>query len=97
MKKVTLLLALTLMTASVAQAVEPVCDVTVCNRIHRFSLSIWSHIKDSMGEQCFQIRLPKSEAVPGKVLDSQSRWYQGSSMNFTKKSVTTVKSVGMCK
>jgi len=75
---------------------EPTCRVQVCNKIERFSLSIWSHMKDSMGETCFEASLPKSEAVAGKVLDSQSRWYQGRSINPTKKSVTRVKKVISC-
>ncbi|ADQ52891.1 hypothetical protein CL89_gp306 [Aeromonas phage PX29] len=40
--------------------------------------------------------LPKSEAIVDKVLDSESRWYQGSSINVTKRSVTRVKEVYSC-
>ncbi len=71
------------------------CDVTVCNKLERVTLSPWSMLKDSMGETCMPALLAKSDAVTGKVLDSSSRWYQGS-FNPTKKSVTRVKSVGAC-
>lgn len=74
---------------------EPLCEVKVCNKLERFTLDVWKHIKDSMGEQCFTIVMPKSEAVVGKVLSSESRWYQGS-FNPTKKSVTKVKEVYRC-
>lgn len=76
--------------------VEQICRVEVCNKISRFSLSPWSHIKDKMGETCFEVILPKSEAHEGNVLDSESRWYQGKSLNPTKKSVTKVKRVYEC-
>lgn len=89
--KLTLILLTTLLSA------EPMCTVKVCNKIERFSLSPWSHMKDSFGEQCFDTVMPKSQAVVGNVLSSDSRWYQGSSINPTKKSVTKVKEVGVCK
>jgi hypothetical protein len=89
-----LLMFILLFTYSSALASN--CNVTVCNRIHRFSLSIWSHMKDSMGETCFDVVLPKDQAVVGHVLSSDSRWYQGSSINPTKESVTTVKKVNSC-
>lgn len=75
---------------------EPMCRVQVCNKLERFSLSIWNHVKDSMGETCFDVVIPKSEAQQGKVLSSESRWYQGSSINPTKKSVTRVSQVYEC-
>ena len=78
-----------------AYAAEPMCEVQVCNKLERFSLSISRHLKDHFGETCFGTRMPKSEALPGKVLDSTSKWYQGS-VNLTKQSVTRIKSVGAC-
>lgn len=74
----------------------PLCKVQICNKIERFSLSIMSHIKDSMGETCASAIIPKEDAVVGKELNSESRWYQGSSINFTKKSVTRVSQVYEC-
>lgn len=72
------------------------CKVKVCNRIERFSLDIWSHVKDNMGEVCMNISMPKDQAVVGNELSSESRWWQGSSINPTKKSVTRVKEVLYC-
>lgn len=80
---------------SAAVQAESMCQVRVCNKLERFSLSISSHVKDYLGKTCFDIELPQSQAVPGKELDSKSKWYQGS-FNPTKKSVTRVDSVGAC-
>lgn len=71
------------------------CDVKVCNKLERFTLSPWSAIKDSIGEQCMPAILAKEDSVVGKILDSSSRWYQGS-FNPTKKSVTRVAEVKQC-
>lgn len=78
-----------------AAEVTKLCEVKICNKIERFSLDVFSHLKDSMAEQCFDVILPQSEAVVGKVLSSESRWYQGK-FNPTKKSVTKIKSIGHC-
>lgn len=80
--------------ASAASAKPPAgyCDVEVCNKLERFSLDPWSMLKDNLGEQCLPALLGKEDAVVGKILSSESRWYQGS-FNPTKKSVTRVKSV----
>lgn len=94
MKKILIVAAL-MVTPAIALAGE-VCQVTVCNKIERFSLDIFSHIKDSMGEQCYNIVIPKEDAVVDSVLAEDSRWYQGSSINPTKKSVTRVKAVIEC-
>lgn len=67
--------------------------VRICNKIERFSLSISAHIKDSWGESCFVTKIPAEDAVVGNVLSEESRWYQGSSINPTKKSVTRVTEV----
>lgn len=75
---------------------EPMCEVRVCNKISRFSLNIWSHVKDSLGEVCDTVVLPKSQSYVGNVLSSESRWWQGSSINPTKKSVTRVDQVLEC-
>lgn len=77
---------------STAHATE-LKTVRICNKIERFSLSIMSHIKDSMGESCFVTKIPAEDAVVGKVLSEESRWYQGSSINPTKSSVTRVTEV----
>lgn len=71
------------------------CDVKVCNKLERFTLSPFSAIKDKIGEQCFNTVVSKDEAVVGKILDSSTRWYHGS-FNPTKKSVTRVKQVLAC-
>ncbi|QIO01577.1 hypothetical protein oselot_100 [Salmonella phage oselot] len=92
-----IVLALTLVSTSVfAAPQQELCQVQVCNKLERFTLDIWSHIKDNMGEQCFDIVMPKEQAVPGAVLSSESRWWQGSSINPTKKSVTRIKQVYQC-
>lgn len=75
---------------------QPMCEVRVCNKISRFSLDIMSHIKDSLGEVCDTVVLPKTESYVGNVLSSESRWWQGSSINPTKKSVTKVVQVLEC-
>jgi len=72
------------------------CEVLVCNKLERFTLSPWNAVKDKIGEQCFNTVLDKSDAVVGKILDSSTRWYHGS-FNPTKKSVTRVKKVLVCK
>lgn len=80
---------------SVAAPPPGYCDVTVCNKLERFTLSPWSRMKDSFGESCFPAVLGKSDAIAGNELTRESRWYQGS-FNPTKKSVTRVKEVGDC-
>lgn len=96
-KQFALLTALCVFSIS-AHSSEPtkLCNVTICNKIERFSLDIFSHIKDSIGEQCFDIVMPQSEAIVGNVLASDSRWYQGS-FNPTKQSVTRIEAVNGCK
>ncbi|AZU98450.1 hypothetical protein AAGG91_002747 [Salmonella enterica] len=78
---------------------EPICKVRVCNKIERFSLDLFSHVKDSMGEVCDTIIIPQSQLGQGvgQVLNSESRWYQGSSINPTKKSVTRIQEIIRCK
>jgi hypothetical protein len=51
MKHIALLL---LLTATTVQAAPPsgYCDVTVCNKLERFTLDPWKRMKDSWGEQC---------------------------------------------
>lgn len=63
------------------------CLVEVCNKLEHMTLSINGWIS-KMDETCFDITIPKSKAVPGSVLSSESRWYQGS-FNPTKKSTDT--------
>jgi hypothetical protein len=72
------------------------CHVVVCNKIERFSLDPFSHLKDKFGEACFETVIEAQYAVKGEVLNSESRWYQGKSINPTKKSVTRVKEVKSC-
>lgn len=88
-------LILFLMHSSAFATVE-MCEIKVCNRLERFSLNPFSHMKDHFGETCFDTLLPKEDAVEGKVLSSDSKWYQGKHWNPTKKSVTRVKKVGTC-
>lgn len=98
MKKV-LFFIFAMMAIGSVQATEhkqtEMCEVQICNKLERFSLDIFSHIKDSLGETCFNVMMPKGEAVEGKELSSESRWYQGS-FNPTKKSVTSIKKVYHC-
>lgn len=77
---------------------QPMCKVRVCNKIERFSLNVFSHMKDSMGEVCQVIVMPKSElgSGVGQELSSESRWWQGSSINPTKKSVTRIDQIIRC-
>jgi hypothetical protein len=89
------LVAAAFATTSVFAQAPQTCNVQLCNKLSRWSLDPFSHIKDKMGEQCFNVVLPKNEAVVGNVLASESRWYQGS-FNPTKKSVTKVKQVYSC-
>lgn len=90
-------MVLLVMSTAMAHASPPpgYCEVTVCNKLERITLSPWSMLKDSMGETCMPAILAKSDAVAGKVLNSSSRWYQGS-FNPTKTSVTRVRSVRAC-
>lgn len=76
--------------------IEPMCKVKVCNKIERFSLDIFAHMRDNMGETCMDVIIPKSEAHVGNKLSDESRWYQGSSINPTKRSVTRVTEVYKC-
>lgn len=92
MKKIILLM---LITFGLLQA-QSTCTVQICNKLERFSFSPWSHIKDRMGETCWDSIVPKKDAIVGKKLDSSSRWYQGSSINPTKRSVTKIKRVYSC-
>lgn len=94
---IAMILGVSLAQAAEEEYVAPLmCKVEVCNKIERFSLDIWSHVKDSLGEACFETVLPKDLAVQGKTLSSESRWWQGSSINPTKQSVTRVKKVIRC-
>lgn len=97
MKKTTLLLIATLISAQSFAATPPpgYCEVKVCNKLSRISLNPWSHIKDKMGETCSVTLIAKEDAKEGKVLESNTRFYQGS-FNPTKKSVTKVKEVKQC-
>lgn len=75
---------------------EEMCNVTICNKIERFSLNPLAHMGDSMGESCYDSYIPKGGAQAGKVISSDSRWYQDG-INPTKKSVTKIKKVNFCK
>jgi hypothetical protein len=96
MKK-TILLMIGLSVSIGALGVPPAgyCDVVICNKLQRISFNPWSHIKDKFGEQCFPQVLPLDYAKEGNILDSGTRFYQGS-FNPTKRSVTRVKSVIEC-
>lgn len=72
------------------------CDVKICNKIERLTLNPFTVMRDSMAESCFNTTVPKDMAVVGKELSSESRWYQGSTINPTKKSVTRIKEVYAC-
>lgn len=80
--------------ASPAHA-ESMCQVELCNKLERFSLSPTNWVKDWAGKTCFNSVLPRSQAVSGSVVSSSSKWYQGS-FNPTKKSVTRVNKVYHC-
>ena len=91
---VAIVAGMLLSTSFMAQA-EPMCQVKICNKLSRFSLDPFKHLKDHMGKVCFDAVLPQSQAVKGKEISSESRWYQGS-FNPTKKSVTYVDQVKSC-
>ena len=96
MKKSLALIAVALcITAAHAAPPPGYCDVTICNKLERFSLDPFKHMKDAFGKQCMPAILPISLAKEGDVLDSSSRWYQGS-FNPTKQSVTRVSEVHAC-
>lgn len=88
-------IALLLLCSASAYATE-MCEVKVCNKLERFTMSFSKMWKDSMGEVCFDALVSKADAVEGKVLSQESRWYQGSSFNPSKKSVTRVRTVYNC-
>ena len=92
MKKILVIAAL----LSFSAVAEETCEVKVCNKLERFTLDLGSLLGDYLGETCFNVVLPKSQAVVGAVLSSESRWYQGSTINPTKRSVTRVKEVYSC-
>lgn len=96
MKSLMTIVLIVLVSSAHADAPAGYCEVLVCNKLERFTLSPWSAVKDKIGEQCFSTVLEKSDAVVGKVLDSSTRWYHGS-FNPTKKSVTRVKKILACK
>ena len=101
MKKTIIFALMTLSFGAVANeqgdfTVEPMCKVQVCNKIERISLDLFAHVRDSMGETCMDTVIPKSQAEVGNVLSDESRWWQGSSINPTKKSVTRVSQVYVC-
>lgn len=98
MKKLHVVLAALAIAASASAVAAPppgYCDVEVCNKLERFTLDPISMFKDKFGESCQTVLLGKQDAVVGKQLSSESRWYQGS-FNPTKKSVTRVKTVKAC-
>lgn len=76
MKKIIAVLFVVTLSAQV-QAGE-ICKVQVCNKIERFSLNPMSHIRDSIGESCADVIVPKEEAIVGRQISTESRWYQGS-------------------
>lgn len=85
-----------LVNAEVPNSPTPMCRVEVCNKLERFTLDIGNMISDAFSESCFEMVMPKSEAIPNKVLSSESRWWQGKTLNPTKKSVTRIKRVLEC-
>lgn len=89
-------IALALISPAIAAPPPGYCEVVVCNKLERFSLSPWTHMKDKIGEACFPAVVGKEDAQAGKRLSAESRWYQGRSINITKQSVTRVKTVGVC-
>lgn len=93
MKKFICLLLFSM--SAVAAPPSGYCDVKICNKLERFTISPWNMIKDEIGEQCMPALLGKEDAIVGKKLDSKSKWYQGS-FNPTKASVTRVAAVMQC-
>lgn len=72
------------------------CDVLICNKLERFTLSIWELAMDKLGEECYQSIVHIDDAIQDKIIDSSTRWYQGNSINITKRSVTRIKEVLEC-
>lgn len=75
---------------------QKLCKVAVCNKLERFSLNPFTHMRDEFGKTCATVVIPEQDAQVGKVLSEESRWWQGSSVNPTKKSVTRVEEVYYC-
>lgn len=95
MKQFLVLFVLLSLTMKEAFA-SRMCEVEVCNKLERITLSPSNWISDKLGESCFKVTLPEDQAVVGRTLSKETRWYQGSSINPTKKSVTRVKKVYNC-
>ena len=93
MKK--LLIIFLLLTLSTSLFSQETCEVQICNKLKRFTLSIRKYLNDKFGEVCFDSMIPKENAIEGKELSSESKWYQGS-INPTKRSVTYIKKVYRC-
>jgi len=94
MKKSQLILIAAVSLATAAHA-GGTCQVKVCNKLERYSLSPSNWVSDWMGKTCFDTIVPREKAKKGAVLDSKTKWYQGS-FNPTKKSVTRVAKVYRC-
>lgn len=97
MKRVLIFLTAAIALSSARAEPPPgYCEVSICNKISRWSLDITSHVKDYFGEACFPGIISVQDAVVGREINSETRWYQGSQINPTKRSVTKVKQVGTC-
>lgn len=100
LRVISLAIILSIGLSSIAIArefvIEPICKVQICNKLERFTLNIWTYIRDQIGEECHDVIIPKEDAIVGKVLSSESRWFQGSTFNPTKQSVTRVKEIYIC-
>lgn len=96
MKKILFVVAaLFSLTATAGTPPPGYCEVKICNKLSRWSINPVSHIKDKLGETCTFTLISKEDAKEGKILESSTRFYQGS-FNPTKKTVTKVKEVKKC-
>lgn len=84
-----------MLLSSPAVAITGTCKVEICNKLERFTLNPFKHLKDKFGENCFDSIVGKEDAVVGKILDAKTKWYQGG-FNPTKKSVTRIKRIISC-
>lgn len=99
MRRVTvfiILVSLVTVSAYADELSESMCKVRICNSIEGSSASSDSDGRDTLNETCIVVMMPGSEAVPGRVLGSESPWSHSSGNNFTRKSVTRIDKVIQC-
>jgi hypothetical protein len=95
-ERLILIFSMLVITSANAAPPSGYCEVTICNKISRFSLDPWAHIRDALGEVCMPATIEKKYAKEGERLHAESKIWQGESINITRESVTKVKKVNSC-